>query len=857
MKRKVLLIGWDAADWKVITPLMEAGRMPALQRLVASGVSGRMATLDPPLSPMLWTSIATGKRPYKHGIHGFTEPDGQGGIRPIYQTNRSCKAIWNILTQHQHKTHVVGWWPSHPAEPINGIMISNFYQRAPDLNPDTPWPLKKGTIHPVEKEALFADLRVHPSTITADIIAGFVPELHRVDQSRDGGLAAIARNLGDCTSIHSAANHILETEEWDFMAVYYDAIDHFCHGFMKYHPPRRDHIPVQDYELYKDVVNSAYEFHDLMLARLLELAGEDTTVILISDHGFHPNHNRPKVIPKEPTGPAAEHSPFGIFVMKGPGIRQGEQLMGASLLDVAPTLLHLFGLPAGADMDGKVLVHAFAQEQTVKTIPSWELVPGADGRHSLGNEPTAEENAAELRQLIELGYIADPGQNQELAIKSTLAENQFNLARAYLNGQQWEPGIALLDTLWRENPTALRYGSYLANACMTVGKFRQAREVVNQIREQTDRETPQLDLLEATLLLAEERPVKALDLLKKVEQEAGNQPQLRMRLANVYLELNRLDLAEATLLTALEADPEEVGSWYTLGVCRFRNTNYIGAVEAFLKSIGLLYYHPQAHYYLGETLLAMQRYEEAIQAFDVCLRIAPAMNMARERIISIYLQYLDQPGKAEKYMLDFDQAVKGEIVIVSGLPRSGTSMMMQMLEAGGIPLFTDRERQADESNPKGYYEHEAVKNLAKNKAWLPEAKDKAVKVIAQLLPELPLHWHYKVIFMERDVLEVVSSQQKMLVRNGKAGHKDPYTLAQTYTTELARLKDWADTQPHVDVLYIPYSEVVDLPFEAAIRVSAFLGGKADPEAMAQAVDPRLRRERNEGRVALWRDTPPA
>ena len=123
---------------------------------------GRLATLDPPLSPTLWTTIATGKRPYKHGIHGFTEPDPSGeGIRPINITSRKVKAIWNILTQHGLKTNVVGWWPSHPAEPVNGIYISDFYHRAKG-HIHEPWPMLKGTVHPEEMTELFSKLRVHP-----------------------------------------------------------------------------------------------------------------------------------------------------------------------------------------------------------------------------------------------------------------------------------------------------------------------------------------------------------------------------------------------------------------------------------------------------------------------------------------------------------------------------------------------------------------------------------------------------------------------------------------------------------------------------------------------------------------------
>ena len=103
--RKILLVGWDAADWKVITPLVDAGKMPNIQRLIEHGVMGNLATLYPVLSPMLWTSIATGKRPFKHGIHGFSEPDPHtGGIRPITNLSRKTKAVWNILNQNGQTT---------------------------------------------------------------------------------------------------------------------------------------------------------------------------------------------------------------------------------------------------------------------------------------------------------------------------------------------------------------------------------------------------------------------------------------------------------------------------------------------------------------------------------------------------------------------------------------------------------------------------------------------------------------------------------------------------------------------------------------------------------------------------------
>src|SRR2546423_15459355 len=139
-KPKVLLVGWDAADWKIINPLIERGEMPVLARFLEEGVMGDMTTLEPVLSPMLWNSIATGKRADKHGILGFTEVDPQSGnIRPITSTSRKAKALWNILSQNGYRSNVVNWFGGHPAEPINGVIISDAYARAMP-KPNQPWP---------------------------------------------------------------------------------------------------------------------------------------------------------------------------------------------------------------------------------------------------------------------------------------------------------------------------------------------------------------------------------------------------------------------------------------------------------------------------------------------------------------------------------------------------------------------------------------------------------------------------------------------------------------------------------------------------------------------------------------------
>ena len=178
--KKVLLIGWDAADWKVIKPLIAEGKMPTLAKFIAEGVHGKIKTLDPPLSPMLWTSMATGYRADKHGILGFIEPlADNSGIRPVTSTSRKVRAIWNILHNQGMRSNVVGWWPSNPAEPINGVMVSNLYQQANKPLKEK-WEMLDGTVHPAEMSDVLKDFRVHPQELTFNHLAPFIPNLKKL-----------------------------------------------------------------------------------------------------------------------------------------------------------------------------------------------------------------------------------------------------------------------------------------------------------------------------------------------------------------------------------------------------------------------------------------------------------------------------------------------------------------------------------------------------------------------------------------------------------------------------------------------------------------------------------------------------
>jgi hypothetical protein len=184
------------------------------------------------------------------------------------------------------------------------------------------------------------------------------------------------------------------------------------------------------------------------------------------------------------------------------------------------------------------------------------------------------------------------------------------------------------------------------------------------------------------------------------------------------------------------------------------------------------------------------------------------------------------------------------VTIVSGLPRSGTSMMMGMLEAGGMQVLTDNIRTADDDNPKGYYEFERVKQIENDQAWLEDAKGKVVKMIGALLKHLPQTYHYKVIFMRRKMGEILASQQQMLIRRGEPTDRvSDEQMTALFEKHLSQVMTWLNEQPNFEVMYVSYNEAVANPREYAERINQFLGGTLDVESMTIAVDRGLYRQR--------------
>jgi predicted AlkP superfamily phosphohydrolase/phosphomutase len=663
LAEKLLLVGWDAADWQMIHPLLDAGRMPHLQRLVESGVMGQLHTLQPALSPILWTSIATGKRAYLHGVHGFVEPTPDGSaLRPTSSTTRRCKALWNILAQTGKRCQALGWYASHPAENINGVCVSHQFAVAPASATPTHWPPQPNSVFPPELAAGLAELRLHPHEVTGPMLSEFIPQAATLDQ-RDPEvrrlLNSFAKRLAECASLHAVTTALLAEEPWDFCTVYYEAIDHIGHDFMVFHPPQMAHVRPDLFAVFQGVMNATYVFHDQLLGRLLELAGPDTHVMIISDHGFHNGATRPT----EDVDPAEWHRNFGVFVLAGPGVKQDAVVHGATLLDIAPTVLTLFGLPVGRDMEGKVLVNAFATAPEIARIDSWEDRPDA----VCGNSPRAlvaddpEAAAAALQQLVELGYLDAPGSDVLRDIERARAEQKYNLACTYLDGQQPARALQLANELAQQFPEQIRYAVFAGQAAVSAG------DAAALVRATAALAVLKLEHKQLALFRGFHAWLtgEIAEALRHFESAAGagqRNPWLLCRIGRAYLRLRRWREAEDVFQNALALDPDCAEAYYGLSVALPRQGRLEEGVQNGLQAIALLHDFPLAHFQLGAVLARLGWYDRALQAFEICLAMQPNFALAH-RYLSLIAQRLGKTVLADRYRTLADR------LVASGTPQ--------------------------------------------------------------------------------------------------------------------------------------------------------------------------------------------
>ena len=629
---RVLLIGWDAADWRLLDPLLAAGHLPHLAGLIAGGCRARLASIRPVLSPIVWTSIATGKRPHQHGIHGFAAPDAAtGGVRPAGSDLRTAEALWNMLSRSGLRCQVTGWFAGHPAEKFRGVCVSDHFPRATSGSADS-WPVPPGCVEPASFTDQLENLRIHPAELSPADLTFLLPWLSQPFSmtARDEALLGHLRTIvAETVSVHSAATWLMENEPWDFAAVYFRTLDECGHHFMPLRPPLMAGADPAEVARYGGVMDRAAMFLDAMLGRLLELAGPDATVMLVSDHGFQMDDARPDVAADAPENMAAWHHPIGIAALRGPGLRRSTELHGCSVLDVAPTILHRFGLPRGDDMDGHVWLHAWEEPPPVARVPSWETAATSS---AAALAPDMDEEV--LRHFAALGYVELPPEKSAAFHK---ADMEWRLNRAVALGDAGLAGAALDDVrkLHAENPGHARTDTLLAETLARAGCTEEAREAALD-REAAHGPDAGTHLLLAALATSTGDTDEALRRAAAAAALLPLSARPHAERGRAFLRLRRWTDAEAAYREALRFDP--LDPLILLGLARslVRQNRNDEALQHALDAVGLRHDLPIAHFQMGAILSRSGDYPRAITAFETALALQPGLRPAHRYLARLY-----------------------------------------------------------------------------------------------------------------------------------------------------------------------------------------------------------------------------
>ncbi len=572
---KVLLIGWDGAGWSQIHPLLDSGAMPNLARMVENGVMGDLATLTPLCSPLLWTSVATGAFADRHRVLDTVEPDPvTGGVRPVTKASLEATQIWDILAREGLRCQAFGWPVTHPAQAPSACVSNGFAHGVP------------GSVYPQSLESTLLPLRFHPQEWTGNELQLFVPGMARIDQDKDKRLAQLAVILAQAVSVHAAATTLMESQGWDFSAVWFGAVGQACEIF-----------PSSTDDIYKEAVSGIYRLLDLFLGRLLALAGPEAVVMLVSDRTAGESEWRP----------STSRGPGGLLCAAGPGIEADELTFGAGLLDIAPTILGLFGFAPAPGMAGRAISEICATPPS-RAVQNVSFAPQSDSR------VVQDFLEQDLSALEEFGYtdsIAAAWKNEAEAAET---RRDFHLARVLLAQGRSTEAIPLLEKLTQKNPALVEMRLFLGHAYFQSSRLTECRAICEALIAD-DPDSPFAPAGRAYLAIAEEKYQEAMAYLASGQRVYGMFAELDAVVGDTYLRMGKLDDAVAAFRSAIETDPGFAAPHQGLAHAYLTQGQHNEAAEAALDAIRLRYDLPVAHNILGRALKALGNKQAAAGAF--------------------------------------------------------------------------------------------------------------------------------------------------------------------------------------------------------------------------------------------------
>jgi len=585
--RRVLFVGWSGADWSIIHPLMDTGKLPVLKLLIERGAMASPNCPVPLDQAMLWTSLATGQRAESHGVFSFGKVR-EGDEERVDFSDWKAEPFWKMLGESGKRCLVCNWPLSSPVTPDSGILVSDR-------------PFEPGGVFPPELCDELAELVATPQEMDQSILQLLVPSIAEVDQERDDRLGQLATILAKNFTIHQFFTRLLEEKDWDLAAVCYPAIQEVCAAFERYALPLRPGVWPKEAKLYGEVVEGIYRLHDAMLERLLSLAGEDITVIIASENGFLGGEDRPLEAPRVNSATAiASRRRQSILVAAGPGIIEKDVLLGGGqLLDLAPSILDLLGV----DSSGLPGTPLFSETTSVRRpTPIWEDV--------------------------------------EDIVCSEDLEWEWKRAQSYADAVRWVEAVFILEELMEREPERADFLNLLVQGLQYLGLDREAE---NAIAESPFSGTPRHRFFQATLALKEKDYIATRELLRELVADETLPADLNQKLAFSLLQARLFNESETVFLRMKGGRDGDSVALAGLAYCRTRRGLPQEAEKLARESLALRPDYFWGQYVLGLSLLVQNHVNEATIHFRKSLAIAPNYEPARKHLIAA----LRRSGKSE------------------------------------------------------------------------------------------------------------------------------------------------------------------------------------------------------------------
>jgi predicted AlkP superfamily phosphohydrolase/phosphomutase/tetratricopeptide (TPR) repeat protein len=712
---RIVVIGWDGADWQAVRDLIDKGRMPHLARLVEQGASGRLRTYEPMLSPLIWTSIATGKEPPAHGILDFlTVDESTGTIVPITSDKRRTKALWNILGDYGLRSGFVGWLVTFPAEQILGHIVServSILSFAQHRDIDTSPP--EGKTYPQHLYEEIKPLIVQPGEVSDETVRErFGLEALPAEDK----LSPLRGTLAQTETYRRITLQLLERQDVDLFATYFEAIDAISHLFIRYTPPLMPGTSEEDLRSYGQIIEYTYAYLDGILGEIVEQLPHGTTVYVVSDHGFKMGEERilfeDSSMQKQYA--ADWHRDNGVLVVQGPGVRSGQAIDDAHVFDITPTLLAQLGIPSGRDMPGRALVEIWRPDDAPAVPEPVETHDAGDWQEASDNtEFGSSADDEKLKEKLQaLGYVR--------AGRAAAHSNEYtNLANYFAYREAYPRALQAVRTALDANPKNSNAWKTLGEIQIRLGQYDEAIDALTQVIA-LRRDTVEVHRTLAGLYEQVGEHSRAIEILEPLAERYPDDPRIPARLGTLYARGGEYDEAcrqyERSLLLyprqdrvryellaarAFNGEREEVLGWLEeqseeatidfaleLGKVFFKLGDEAKAAAAFDLAIRRDDGKAEIHFYRGLLQMSRRETQSALESFDAALRLEPNYTAARlnkglafiragrmEEAIATLLRILeDDPGYAPAHTF------LGEAYLASGKTTEARGHLERALE---------------------------------------------------------------------------------------------------------------------------------------------------------------------------------